>query len=160
MHELISQYTNLLWEVRGLSGRIRIAGSTFQLCSLCQYRGIAECLNADLLLSILLLICIVCAQAEADEFAASAAAAAAGKPLPPQPDMTNRTPQQIPMNQSRGSTLTDSRSGSVAGSRGSTLEKPAPDVSEVAASLPLQAAVEPPNYPLQPANQVQHFNLM
>lgn len=151
MRELISQGKN------HSSGRGRNAGSR-SLADYVTVWDVLEDFNADLLLLILLLTCLFCTKAEADEFAASAAAAAAGKPLPPQPDMTNRTPQQIPMNQSRGSTLTDSRSGSVAGSRGSTLEKPAPDASEVAASLPLQAAVEPLNYPLQPANQVQHLN--
>ena len=94
-------------------------------------------------------------QAEADEFAASAAAAAAGKPLPSSADLANRTPPQIPMNQSRGNSLTDTRSGAreLPGSHTLTQEMSAPEASKAPATVPLPGAVDALNYPTQQATK-------
>ena len=95
-------------------------------------------------------------QAEADEFAASAAAAAAGKPLPPHTDSSYRAQQQqIPMNQSRGSTMTESRGSSVSGSRGGTLDKVTQETYENPAAPPPQTSAQPlDDLPQAAANNV------
>lgn len=82
-------------------------------------------------------------QAEADEFAASAAAAAAGKPLPTQAESA-RAPPQIPMNQTRGPSLADSRNSSreFSASRGPSLDQVAPHGGVPLGSVPLTNPVE------------------